>query len=91
MNVHLTWFGQLRDAAGVVEETVAAEQGATVLAVLASAASARGGQLRELLMDGEAVASTILVSLDDVQVVDASTTSVKDGARLVVMAPMSGG
>ena len=91
MNVHLTWFGQLRDVAGVAEETVEVDAGTTVASVLSSVATARGDGLRRLLMSGESVASTILVSLDDVQVTDASATEVTDGAHLAVMAPMSGG
>ena len=91
MNVHLSWFGQLRDVAGVAEETLEVDAGTTVTSLLSSVASARGEGLRRLLMSGESVAPTILVSLDDVQVTDPSAEGVTDGARLVVMAPMSGG
>ena len=91
MNVHLIWFGQLRDVAGVGGETVEVDAGATVASVLSVVAEDRGEGLRRLLMDGESVAPTILVSLDDVQVTDPSTTVLEDGGQLVVMAPMSGG
>ena len=91
MNVPLTSFGQLRDLAGVAEETLEVDAGTTVASVLSSVASARGEGLRRLLMSGESVAPTILVALDEVQVTDAAATQITDGALLVVMAPMSGG
>ncbi len=91
MNVHLIWFGQLRDAAGVAEESVAAVPGATVASVLVDTAAAHGERLRGLLLADGAVAPTILVSMNDVQVTDASATEVTDGASLVVMTPISGG
>ena len=91
MNVHLIWFGQLRDAAGAAQETVTAEPGATVAGVLSAAASSREGSLSDLLFLGDAVAPTILVSMNDVQVTDPAATELQDGATLVVMAPMSGG
>jgi len=91
MNITVAWFGQLRDAADVAEQEVSIDPGATVASVLLDLAEAHGEPLASMLRRGEGIASTLLVSLDDVQVMDPQATTASPGSRLVVMAPISGG
>lgn len=91
MNIQIVWFGQLRDVSGVAEETVTADDGATVESVLLAAAKVHGEGLEQLLVRDGGLSPTILVSLGDVQVTDPAGTVLADGADLVVMAPISGG
>ena len=91
MNIQLTWFGQLRDVVGVPEEAATASDGASVADVLIGAAERHGEALQRILLRDGALSPTILVSLDDAQVMDAVGTVLEDGARLVIMAPISGG
>lgn len=91
MSVTVEWFGQLRDAAQVGEEDLETEPAASVADVLRAIANARGAPLSGLLLRGGDIARTLFVSLDDEQVTDLDGTTVADGARLVVMTPISGG
>ena len=91
MNIQLTWFGQLRDVAGVAEESVVVAEGTSVADALTAVGRERGGPLQDLLVRDGTLSPTLLVSLDDVQVVDVAGTEVTDGSRLVVMTPISGG
>jgi len=91
MNIHLIWFGQLRDVVGVAEETVSVPDDATVASVLVAAADGRDEAVARILLRDGGLSPTILVSLGDIQVTDPATTPLTDGAQLVVMAPISGG
>jgi sulfur-carrier protein len=83
--VTLRYWAAAKDAAGVAEETVAAETLAAALAG-AGAGTDRGGRLREVL-----ARSSFLIDGQPVGVRPPDSVELADGAVIEVLPPFAGG
>jgi molybdopterin converting factor small subunit len=93
MTLTFSYTGQLAAAAGVMEESLELEAGATLEAALRELGGRHGGKFHELLFDDEGGRrSTLLVALNDEQVSeDPAAVVLQDGASLMLMTPIAGG
>ncbi|MCZ7647119.1 MAG: MoaD/ThiS family protein [Planctomycetota bacterium] len=91
MKITIQYGGPLRPAAGVDEEGLDLESGASVAQAVAAAAG-RHAKLRELVLDSSgAIRPSLLVFVNDEQVREHDQTPLSNGDELTIMAPISGG
>ena len=92
MIVHVEYAGQPRLCAGCASETVELEAGAGLESMLATLADRHGDAMRRLLLgaDGRA-ARSLLCFAGDKQVDWANPPALREGARVTLLSPMSGG
>lgn len=92
MNITLEYLAQLRTAAGKRSETVTGKEGTTLGAVLAEAATRLGPAFTALVFDGHGnLHPSLLVMLNEEQVVPDRTRTLRDSDRVTLLTPMSGG
>ena len=92
MNIHVRYFAQLKLAAGTAEETVALRPAMTLDGLLQRLAELHGEPLRQLLFhDNGTRRQSILVSIGDRQIPLGEKLELRDGERVTLLAPMSGG
>jgi molybdopterin converting factor small subunit len=89
VRVTVEFFGPAREAAGVARQAVECETSATSHDVVTRLARHHGGRLARLLLDGDQVASSVLLAVNDVQA--ARPVSLKEGDEITVVPPVSGG
>lgn len=92
MNITLEYMAQLRTAAGRRSETVTGEDGVTLGAVLAEAATRLGPAFTALVFDGHGnLHPSLLMMLNDEQVAPDRSRALRDRDRVTLLTPMSGG
>jgi molybdopterin converting factor small subunit len=93
MQITIQYESQVRRAAGVSSETIEVPDGCcSVRDCIRTVAAAHEEELKLILVntDGE-VQPTLLVFLNDVQVVRGTESVISDGDTLTLMTPISGG
>lgn len=91
INVNVEYTAQLRVRAGCASDQIALEQG-TVTALFAAIAKRRGTALKELLIAADGgPAATILCFINDQQIDWQQPPTLRDGDRITLMSPISGG
>jgi molybdopterin converting factor small subunit len=92
MIVNVTYIAQLKQAAGVAAESVDVPPRSSVRALILLVAERHGEALRRLLLDASgAIQSTILLFLNNGQVMVDEDTILKDGDEVTLLSPMAGG
>ena len=93
MQITIQYESQVRRAAGVTSETIEVPDGfCSIRDCIRTVAAAHERELKPMLVnaDGE-VQPTLLVFLNDIQIVRSSESMLSDGDTLTLMTPISGG
>ena len=93
MQITIQYESQVRRAAGVTSETIEVPDGCcSIRDCIRTVAAAHEPELKPMLVnsDGE-VQPTLLVFLNDIQIVRSSESMLSDGDTLTLMTPISGG
>jgi molybdopterin converting factor small subunit len=93
MQVTIQYESQVRRAAGIRSETIEVPDDSRSMSdCIRTVAAAHGGELKSILVnaDGE-VQPTLLVFLNDSQIVRGTESMLSDGDILTLMTPISGG
>jgi molybdopterin converting factor small subunit len=93
MQITIQYESQARRAAGVSSETIEVPDGCrSICDCIRTVAAAHGEELKPILVnaDGE-VQPTLLVFLNDSQIVRGTESMLSDGDTLTLMTPLSGG
>ena len=93
MQITIQYESQVRRAAGISSETIEVpDDYCSVRACISTVAAAHEKKLKPILVntDGE-VQPTLLVFLNDIQIVRGSESMLSDGDTLTLMTPISGG
>ena len=91
MKITVQFEAQLREVAGRPELSLDVADNANLRQVLEEAA-ADNDTLRERLFAGDGLSASLMVFVDDQPVTgDATTHSLKDGASVLLLPPISGG
>jgi len=92
MRITFRYMAQVRQAAGMNEETIDVEGEAAPATLLSRLTPRHGEAFRRLLFDDQGkVQAALLFFVDDEQVRPTTSMVFRDGAVVTVMAPMAGG
>ena len=92
MKIRIKWLGQARAAAGCDRDVYECENVPTIATVLSALVAKYGSALQRLLLDEHgAPHSSVMLFVNDEQVVAGTATALNDGDELTVMPPISGG
>lgn len=92
MNVKLTYYAQVREAAGVESETLNLPDGANLSAALAEAVRLHGDEMKTILVDDAGAARpSILVLVNGTPAVRGTNPALHDGSELSVFSAVAGG
>lgn len=92
MRVRISYFAQVRQAAGVESEKLELPAGADLAAVLAAAAARHGEAFRGLVLDESGAARpSLLVLVNGVPAARAGGAALADGAEVALLSAVAGG
>ena len=92
MNVDLTYYAQIRMAAGGAEERVETAAGTTVRSLLASLAARHGDAFRRLVLDDSGVPRPgLIVLVNDRPLATGTDPVLADADRVSLFSPVAGG
>jgi len=92
MKITVRYTGQSRSAAGVPSEEIELSGPAAVTELVKQIAHRHEEKLRALLLDTSgAIQPSLLLFVNNEQVLRGDTSKLKDGDEVTIMAPISGG
>ena len=92
MKIRIKWLGQARAAADRDRDVFECANAPTIADVLSALVVTHGSTLQRLLLNEHgAPHSSVMLFVNDEQVVSGSATVLNDGDELTVMPPISGG
>ena len=89
MQIEVSFFGKLRELAGMYKETVDTSEGTSLAILLGQLAEKHGGDFARALAATKGL--RILVNGREYQVLDGMTTPLKDKDSVVLLPPIEGG
>lgn len=92
MRITLSYFAQVRRAAGVETETLDVPDGADLAAVIAEVAGLHGDDLKALVLDEDgAVRPSILLLVNGAPVSRGTSPTLGDGSAVSIFSAVAGG
>ena len=92
MLIKIQYEAQAKWVAGVSSETIEVSDRCRVSDCIRQVAESHGDDLKQVLLDGAGdIQSTLLLFLDDQQIVRDDEFELADGNTLTIMTPISGG
>ena len=92
MQVIIQYEAQARRAAGIGSETIEVADASCVSDCVRSVADTQGEELRPILVSGSGeIQPSLLIFLNDAQIVRTDDSVLSDGDTLTLMTPISGG
>ena len=92
MKITLSYFAQVRQAAGVETETLDFPDGSDLAAVIAEVAKQHGDELRALVLDDDgSVRPSILLLLNGAPVPRGTSPTLDDGSAVSIFSAVAGG
>ena len=92
MNIKVSFFAQLGQAAGTRQRQLEVDDGRTVQDVVRALAAEYGGAFRELVLAGDdRLQPTVLVFVGEEQVDWGTAAPLSDGDEILLVTPIAGG
>ena len=91
IKVSIKYMGQLATSAGKLEESLNIDESLTVASLIKSVAEDYGDPLKPMLVQNDELIMGLMIAVNDEQIIDAGTETLKNGDSIMLISPMAGG